>query len=1088
MAGFAIFKSKYRLNKGDQQMELMYESSLPSLDQDADLRENKHTPHHITGMLTDITYYVYKSRRTPKSVLCTHVRRNWVPGEYPSSMQRMQEWTPDECIPEFFCDPEIFKSIHEDLPDLEVPVWCQNGENFIQWHRSVLESDHASERIHRWIDITFGYKLSGSAAKKSMNVFLPVMDNHTIPVGHGIVQLFHSPHPKKLTPSPYMATDAPNIPRTKLKAPVGVGDAKRTTVHDEFVVSTADIASDVLVTSEAAAPSSSSTQADQIPPYQSDASEPIPSFDVSVESVESSMEKGETSAINRLSTGPDVMQLLTGDDIIGIKNPIKKLPFFRQGEEMNIFCSEGSRGGGGNGEKWGEALSQVEALFSFTSKSLHGVPVPSKQATFEENFDKLVERDMLALGCTIAELFLASKLRAQYPRQPLEQRKNLILRALTTDWMEIPRPCRDVLQLLLKIDVSSSRVCHPVQPFTCNFLLSPYSEIVAFPPFFPALHQLAKELSEADTSIARLDCLTSLDPSFTSEMNDLKRRKVHIARRWMPEVLVDLNEEGKEILLLYLLDLFNNHEIGLLALLLLFNKLAQFLGPQKTAKHCLPIIKSIFEMDHSSSHFILIYHRPFLSQLLVRLGCRIFLRHLAQYVVMATNGLKDCPIHSIEDESWIHNGFSQNSAADTVSFTSQYGCDGKKDLSYEEDVFDLTGINRCEDRADQFVDDEEQSDGEDMSLSEEDRSESISLNSLPTNPDATSVSSIPFINDVVNDDAERSSGDDEVTDKYINMPQDDESRTQEEDSNSRRGTSPDAERNSSDGERRSLDEERRSSNGSNSLAVDGNVAGSFQSHSSKNGRHSPNVDTDMVGEKEDNREHTLTPDLLHTRHSNLYYPVGALPDLPVNVSLSEVSCQSVSWLAERIGPSLTGQYLTVQLLEALTQCYASNHAVDHPESESLLDVDELYINGDSYARGVLQCIMDIVDLYGDEFIFQQCLPFIENSVACVKKKVLMKHEASLVASMVLLTSILERITERQLHEVRKVITKKILFPVINLSSSLSHIFPSGASARNALCRKLVAAITTLALRLGRERGRNELKMLLNKFLPEFRCD
>lgn len=42
---------------------------------------------------------------------------------------------------------------------------------------------------------------------------------------------------------------------------------------------------------------------------------------------------------------------------------------------------------------------------------------------------------------------------------------------------------------------------------------------------------------------------------------------------------------------------------------------------------------------------------------------------------------------------------------------------------------------------------------------------------------------------------------------------------------------------------------------------------------------------------------------------------------------------------------------------------------------------ELYINGDSYARGVLQCIMDIVDLYGDEFIFQQCLPFIENSVS-----------------------------------------------------------------------------------------------------------
>ena len=190
--------SKHRLAKGDTQLDFTYGVSNSELLRRSPTSFGSVVPHHIGDIASDVTYYVYKARQTTKDVLCSRVRPHWVPEQYPASIEKMYNWTPDEAIPEFYTSPEIFHSIHPDLPDLEVPDWCSSPDEFIQIHRNLLESDLVSANLNHWIDITFGCKLSGESAVKAKNVYLSLVDGHTSLSNCGIVQLFRSAHPKKI--------------------------------------------------------------------------------------------------------------------------------------------------------------------------------------------------------------------------------------------------------------------------------------------------------------------------------------------------------------------------------------------------------------------------------------------------------------------------------------------------------------------------------------------------------------------------------------------------------------------------------------------------------------------------------------------------------------------------------------------------------------------------------------------------------------------------------------------------------------------------------------------------------------------------
>ena len=189
-----LSRSKFRLKKGDDQLDFTYLNSASS----------NSPPHHITEQFSDLTYYVYLARISPLTTLKRVVRERFVPAEYPPSLQRIYAWTPDECIPEFYTDPSILCSRHRELglDDLAVPAWCESQERFVAWHRQRLESEEVSARLNEWIDITFGHKLSGQAAIEAKNVPLWTGNGggaKGVSKRSAFVQLFDRAHPKRMS-------------------------------------------------------------------------------------------------------------------------------------------------------------------------------------------------------------------------------------------------------------------------------------------------------------------------------------------------------------------------------------------------------------------------------------------------------------------------------------------------------------------------------------------------------------------------------------------------------------------------------------------------------------------------------------------------------------------------------------------------------------------------------------------------------------------------------------------------------------------------------------------------------------------------
>ncbi len=583
-----LSKSKFRLNKGDTQLDLTYDSLAEMNASEANPRTGGGTgplglgaaplthhhqqgrsvahqpPHHVTEVLSEITYYVYKSRRTSRLVLCKHVRNRWVPAEYPSSMQRLQEWTPDECIPEFYTDPEIFKSVHDDLADLEVPQWCSDSDEFVAWHRAALESAHVSEKLHLWIDLTFGCKLAGGGAVRAKNVCLPLVDNHSDLRRHGVVQLFHQMHPTRETPSQYWSKHPP-----RLDAFLGGLDSAE-----------------------------------------------IPSVDSDVEE-ETKRKRSSLPVESDAKVQPTEHQRIP----IPLPKDFDPLTRLNELEGTNAFLSK-------NG--------CYSALADPKSEPDHSA-LGRRNGAIEGLVRRRRFRDMRVLGCLIMEIFLPRKFLSLGERASLEGRMEAALGVLQHEIHLVPLCIRETVKSLLQTG-SSGHLPKVTEfgpsPPTAFQLLCPTLSSLKFPDQFRALARVLRGIDPTQM-IAFNSKLTKENRAEAAEF------RVKLAASELQPFYDCLKLEVMPLLLPMIKELFNDSSTAVVAAWYLFEPIARILGPRATLTNLLQPILAIFEGSYQTSKHLKLYHRSFLQFLTLRMGTAEFLIYFTTYLIEAVGGYKD---------------------------------------------------------------------------------------------------------------------------------------------------------------------------------------------------------------------------------------------------------------------------------------------------------------------------------------------------------------------------------------------------------------------------------------------------------------
>ncbi|XP_054391965.2 WD repeat-containing protein 81 isoform X2 [Pongo abelii] len=1032
-------KSKFRLNKGDKQLDFTYEMTRQAfVAGGAGGGEPPHVPHHISDVLSDITYYVYKARRTPRSVLCGHVRAQWEPHEYPASMERMQNWTPDECIPEFYTDPSIFRSIHPDMPDLDVPAWCSSSQEFVAAHRALLESREVSRDLHHWIDLTFGYKLQGKEAVKEKNVCLHLVDAHTHLASYGVVQLFDQPHPQRLAGAPALAPEPPLIPKLLVQT------IQETTGREDFTENLGQLPNGVGRPVLEATPCEASWTRDRPVAGEDD-------LEQATEALDSISLAGKAG--DQLGSSSQASPGLLSFSVSSASRPGRRNKAAGadpgEGEEGRILLPEGFNPV--------QALEELEKTGNFLAKGLGGLLEMPEQPRVQPAvpLQCLLHRDMQALGVLLAEMVFATRVRTLQPDAPLWVRFQAVRGLCTRHPKEVPVSLQPVLDTLLelsgpKVPMGAERgkldqlfeyrpVSQGLPPPCPSQLLSPFSSVVPFPPYFPALHRFIL-----------------LYQARRVEDEAQGRELVFALWQQLGAVLKDITPEGLEILLPFVLSLMAEEHTAVYTAWYLFEPVAKALGPKNANKYLLKPLIGAYESPCQLHGRFYLYTDCFVAQLMVRLGLQAFLTHLLPHVLQVLAGAeasqeesKDLAGAAEEEESGL-----PGAGPGSCAFGEEIPMDGEPPASSGLGLPDYTSGVSFHDQADLPETEDFQAGLYVTESPQPQEAEAVSLGRL-SDKSSTSETSLgeeraPDEGGAPVDKSSLQSGD-----SSQDLKQSEGSEEEEEEEDSCMVLEEE------EGEQEEVTGASELTLSDTVLSMETVVAGG----SGGDGEE----EEEPLPEQSEGKEQKI---------------------------LLDTACKMVRWLSAKLGPTVASRHVARNLLRLLTSCYVGptrqQFTVSSGESPPL-SAGNIYqkrpVLGDIVSGPVLSCLLHIARLYGEPVLTYQYLPYISYLVApgsaSGPSRLNSRKEAGLLAAVTLTQKIIVYLSDTTLMDILPRISHEVLLPVLSFLTSLVTGFPSGAQARTILCVKTISLIALICLRIGQEMVQQHLSEPVATFFQVF---
>ncbi|CAG2211988.1 WDR81 [Mytilus edulis] len=112
-------------------------------------------------------------------------------------------------------------------------------------------------------------------------------------------------------------------------------------------------------------------------------------------------------------------------------------------------------------------------------------------------------------------------------------------------------------------------------------------------------------------------------------------------QKYLEKIGGTLNEEGIELLLPHIEELFANEDTSVQAAWSLFNLLGLEIDSNQMKRQFLPYLVKLYHVDNPTPKYMKIYHKSFIVQLILRLGLDSFLSNFCTTLVEAVAGYKD---------------------------------------------------------------------------------------------------------------------------------------------------------------------------------------------------------------------------------------------------------------------------------------------------------------------------------------------------------------------------------------------------------------------------------------------------------------